>query len=64
MRWHGKKHGEYELVMGDFLCDDMRERITQSTFVFVNNFAFGPQVDHDLKERFADLKDGKHGTKH
>ena len=24
----------------------------------MNNFAFGPEVDHQLKERFADLKDG------
>ena len=26
--------------------------------VFVNNFAFGPQVDHQLKLRFANLKEG------
>ncbi|RWS08473.1 uncharacterized protein B4U79_08599, partial [Dinothrombium tinctorium] len=27
-------------------------------FIFVNNFAFGPNVDHMLKLRFADIKDG------
>ena len=26
--------------------------------VFVNNFAFGPDVDHKLKERFASMKEG------
>ena len=24
----------------------------------MNNFAFGPKVDHRLKQRFNDLKDG------
>ena len=58
MRWYGKKYGEYELIKEDFLTEKMRERITQATIIFVNNFAFGPNVDHQLKERFADLKDG------
>ena len=26
-------------------------------FIFVNNFAFGPNVDHMLKQRFAEMKD-------
>ena len=26
--------------------------------VFVNNFAFGPSVDHKLKERFASMREG------
>ena len=26
--------------------------------IFVNNFAFGPQVDHQLKLRFANMKEG------
>ncbi|XP_058061678.1 histone-lysine N-methyltransferase, H3 lysine-79 specific [Anopheles bellator] len=58
MRWFGKKYGDYELIKGDFLADEYREKITAATIVFVNNFAFGPNVDHQLKERFADLKDG------
>ncbi|XP_076977362.1 histone-lysine N-methyltransferase, H3 lysine-79 specific isoform X3 [Tamandua tetradactyla] len=28
------------------------------TVIFVNNFAFGPEVDHQLKERFANMKEG------
>lgn len=58
MRWYGKKFGEYKLIKGDFLLDEHREKINGATIVFVNNFAFGPHVDHQLKERFADLKDG------
>ena len=26
--------------------------------MFVNNFAFGPDVDHKLKERFATMREG------
>ncbi|XP_011860391.1 PREDICTED: histone-lysine N-methyltransferase, H3 lysine-79 specific isoform X2 [Vollenhovia emeryi] len=58
LNWYGKRCGEYRLVKGDFLADEHRESITGSTIVFVNNFAFGPTVDHQLKERFADLRDG------
>ncbi|CAG9759880.1 unnamed protein product [Ceutorhynchus assimilis] len=57
MQWYGKKYGEYKLIRGDFLTEEHREKINQATIVFVNNFAFGPSVDHQLKERFADLKD-------
>lgn len=31
-----------------------------SSIIFVNNFAFGPEVDHQLKERFANMKEGKY----
>ncbi|XP_046599182.1 histone-lysine N-methyltransferase, H3 lysine-79 specific isoform X1 [Neodiprion lecontei] len=58
LSWYGKRCGEYRLVKGDFLADEHRESITGATIVFVNNFAFGPTVDHQLKERFADLRDG------
>lgn len=58
MRWYGKKYGEYHLIKGDFLNEENRKNIISATIVFVNNFAFGPNVDHSLKERFADLKDG------
>ncbi|XP_055387749.1 histone-lysine N-methyltransferase, H3 lysine-79 specific isoform X2 [Condylostylus longicornis] len=58
MNWFGKRFGEYHLIKGDFLADEHREKITSSSLVFVNNFAFGPTVDHHLKERFADLRDG------
>ena len=29
------------------------------SFVFVNNFAFGPVVNHHLKEKFQQMKEGK-----
>lgn len=58
MQWYGKKYGDYKLMKGDFLSEEHREKINSASIVFVNNFAFGPNVDHQLKERFADLKDG------
>lgn len=58
MRWFGKKFNEYTLIKGDFLADEHKEMINSASIVFVNNFAFGPTVDHQLKERFADLRDG------
>lgn len=58
MRWFGKRYNDYHLIKGDFLADEHREKINSATIVFVNNFAFGPTVDHLLKERFADLRDG------
>ena len=73
MRWFGKKHGDYQLIRGDFFHDDHKEVINSATygsfdrsfyanylflrFIFVNNFAFGPNVDHMLKQRFAEMKD-------
>ena len=57
MSWYGKKYSQYKLYQGDFLGPEHRATISSSTIVFVNNFAFGPEVDHMLKDRFADLKD-------
>ncbi|GCB73549.1 hypothetical protein scyTo_0002628 [Scyliorhinus torazame] len=58
MRWYGKKYGEYTLEKGDFLSEEWKEKIASTSVVFVNNFAFGPEVDHQLKERFANMKEG------
>ncbi|XP_078527225.1 histone-lysine N-methyltransferase, H3 lysine-79 specific isoform X1 [Lissotriton helveticus] len=58
MRWYGKKHAEYTLERGDFLSEEWRDRIANTSVIFVNNFAFGPEVDHQLKERFANMKEG------
>lgn len=33
--------------------------LSLSSIIFVNNFAFGPEVDHQLKERFANMKEGR-----
>lgn len=57
MRWFGKRFNNYTLIKGDFLDLEHREKIVTASIVFVNNFAFGPNVDHQLKERFADLRD-------
>merc|ERR1719278_383777 len=58
MGWYGKVYSPYALHQGDFLAPEHRRTISSSTIVFVNNFAFGPEVDHHLKERFADLDNG------
>ncbi|CAB3364886.1 Hypothetical predicted protein [Cloeon dipterum] len=58
MAWYGKSYGKYTILKGDFLNEENRTMITSASLVFVNNFAFGPNVDHALKERFAELKDG------
>uniref|UniRef100_A0A8C6JNN3 Histone-lysine N-methyltransferase, H3 lysine-79 specific n=1 Tax=Melopsittacus undulatus TaxID=13146 RepID=A0A8C6JNN3_MELUD len=58
------KYAEVRLVLkwalerGDFLSEEWRERIANTSVIFVNNFAFGPEVDHQLKERFANMKEG------
>ncbi|XP_052258145.1 histone-lysine N-methyltransferase, H3 lysine-79 specific-like isoform X2 [Dreissena polymorpha] len=58
MKWYGKKYSNFLLEKGDFLSDDTKERINSATVIFVNNFAFGPQVDHQLKLRFANMREG------
>ena len=58
MSFYGKRHSKFKLVHGDFLDEVHRPEILQTTIVFVNNFAFGPEVDQHLKDIFADLNDG------
>ncbi|ELT94630.1 hypothetical protein CAPTEDRAFT_225868 [Capitella teleta] len=58
MKFYGKIHSDYRIEKGDFLLDEFRDQIATSSIVFVNNFAFGPNVDHQLKLRFANLKEG------
>lgn len=58
MQWYGKQFCEYQLMKGDFFSEKYRDTINNGTFIFVNNFAFGPAVDNDLKLRFQELKDG------
>ena len=58
MSFYGKAYSDFKLVHGDFLQQTHRPEILESTIVFVNNFAFGPEVDQHLKDIFADLTDG------
>nr|XP_015904876.1 uncharacterized protein LOC107437400 isoform X2 [Parasteatoda tepidariorum] len=57
MHWYGKKYQDYTLIKGDFLAEEHRETLLNSTLLFVNNYAFGPKCDHMLKMRFADIRD-------
>jgi H3 lysine-79-specific histone-lysine N-methyltransferase len=38
--------------------DYVREVINESRLIFVNNYAFGASVDHQLKLRFLDMLEG------
>lgn len=58
MAFYGKLYSPFKLVHGDFLDQTHRPEILESTIVFVNNFAFGPEVDQHLKDVFAELSDG------
>jgi hypothetical protein len=58
MKWHGKTFSPYRLEKGDFLLEENQAKIAEASVIFVNNFAFGPNVDHKLKQKFSTLKDG------
>ncbi|KAF6778290.1 hypothetical protein AHF37_02305 [Paragonimus kellicotti] len=58
MAFYGKSFRPYLLERGDFLSPECQERIASAGVLFANNFAFGPEVDHQLKQRFANLKEG------
>ncbi len=51
MAWWGKSYSKYAILKGDFLDENHREKVTSANIIFVNNFAFGPTVDHQLKGR-------------
>ncbi|CAH8863471.1 unnamed protein product [Trichobilharzia szidati] len=58
MSFYGKSYRPYKLERGDFLSSEYQEKIMSASVLFANNFAFGPEVDHQLKQRFANLKEG------
>lgn len=53
MRWWGKRYGEYQLIKGDFLDQRHSEKVNSANIIFVNNFAFGPNLDHQLKGQYC-----------
>lgn len=75
MDFYGKSYGEYELLTGDFLDPRFEDVIHSATYVvvtitlphffilyrviFCNNFAFGPSLNHQLKLKFQNLRDGE-----
>ena len=58
MQFFGKPYSEFKLMNGNFLDEKFRAIIQTSNMIFVNNFAFGPGLNHKLKERFATLPEG------
>ena len=57
MAFYGKSFKPFKLIAGDFFDPNHQQAIVDSTIVFVNNFAFGPEVDHSLKDIFANMRD-------
>ncbi|XP_075588346.1 DOT1 like histone lysine methyltransferase grappa isoform X2 [Dermatophagoides farinae] len=58
LKWYGRKCSDFELFRGDFFSEEFKDMIYGANFIFVNNFAFGPEVDHRLKGYFQNLLDG------
>lgn len=63
MNWFGKKFSNCQLYNGDFLHDsdpnvNLKEMINEAKLIFVNNYAFGAEVDHQLKLRFSNMTEG------
>ena len=48
----------YEVAHGDFLDDEFRTRILDANIIFVNNFAFGTELNQKLKEILTMCKEG------
>ena len=58
MAFYGKTFSKFKLFEGDFLDSERRGDILASTIIFVNNLAFGAEVDQHLKDIFGGLADG------
>ncbi|CAF0853489.1 unnamed protein product [Adineta ricciae] len=59
MRWYGKCYSEFSLERGDFLSHPkIDELIREVDVVFANNYVFGSTVNHGLKVKFMNMKDG------
>ncbi|UJR30981.1 hypothetical protein I4U23_018492 [Adineta vaga] len=59
MRWYGKRYSEFHLEQGDFLSHPkIDERIKEADLIFANNYVFGSTVNHELKVKFMNMKDG------
>jgi H3 lysine-79-specific histone-lysine N-methyltransferase len=57
MRWYGKHHSEFQLEQGDFLTHSkIDERIREADVIFANNYVFGSTVNHELKNKFMNMK--------
>ncbi|OUC40658.1 histone methylation protein DOT1 [Trichinella nativa] len=46
--WYGHTHRPFKLLEGDFLDVKFREHFCKATVIFVNNYAFGPELDHQV----------------
>ena len=58
VHWFAKKSGVYDVLQGDFMDEQWKERIMQADVIFVNNYAFGTELNQRLAERFKECKPG------
>ncbi|KAJ3316902.1 Nucleosomal histone H3-Lys79 methylase [Gonapodya sp. JEL0774] len=59
MRYYAKPCGLISLKLGDMCEDkDVSEVLKRVDVVYVNNFAFSPQLNQQILDKFLDLKDG------
>uniref|UniRef100_T2M8S1 Histone-lysine N-methyltransferase, H3 lysine-79 specific n=1 Tax=Hydra vulgaris TaxID=6087 RepID=T2M8S1_HYDVU len=58
MDWYGKIYTDFTLEKGDFMDKKWQDSVNEAGFIFVNNFAFGPVVNHHLKNMFQSMKEG------
>lgn len=50
MKWLNKSYAEFELIKGDFFAEEYRQRIFESTIIFVNNMAFSAETNNKLEQ--------------
>ncbi|KAI0989522.1 hypothetical protein GJ496_002538 [Pomphorhynchus laevis] len=55
MKWLGRKHGDIELIEGNFLDPKYTEIIQSSNRIFINNLAFDAQINNDITVRLQQL---------
>jgi len=71
MKWFGRPYSKFVIVKGDFLTDELEQDsfckydemtvtqvINEAKLIFVNNYAFGAEVDHQLKIKFSNMSEG------
>ncbi|KAL6731778.1 hypothetical protein Aduo_002607 [Ancylostoma duodenale] len=59
MKWWKKKCRPFQLIHGDMLDEQYRSMITQeATIIFINNYAFEPELDLHIKNMLADCHVG------
>ncbi|OAF71721.1 H3-K79-HMTase [Intoshia linei] len=57
MSFLGRGYSDFALVKGNFLEKKNKHLIYDSELIFVNNYMFGPKIDHTLKQCFQNCRE-------